>query len=75
QQRLLLLRHASKCKMGNACTTKFCAQMKPLWQHMKKCRDKDCSTRHCQSSRCVLTHYRICKSQGKTATCEICGPV
>ena len=75
QQRLLLLRHASKCKLGAACTTKFCAQMKPLWQHMKRCRDKDCTTRHCQSSRCVLTHYRICKSQGKTATCEICGPV
>merc|ERR1712238_467639 len=75
QQRLLLLRHASKCKLGSACTTKFCAQMKPLWQHMKKCRDRDCTTRHCQSSRCVLTHYRICKSQGNTATCEICGPV
>ena len=75
QQRLLLLRHASKCKLGPECTTRFCAQMKPLWQHMKRCRDKDCQTRHCQSSRCVLTHYRICKSQGKTANCEICGPV
>lgn len=75
QQRLLLLRHASKCDVGPECTTRFCAQMKPLWQHMKRCRDKDCQTRHCQSSRCVLTHYRICKSQGKTSTCEICGPV
>ena len=75
QQRLLLLRHASKCKLGPACTTKFCSQMVTLWKHMKTCRDKNCKTSHCLSSRCVLNHYRICKSQGKTATCEVCGPV
>lgn len=75
QQRLLLLRHASKCKVGQACTTKFCTQMVTLWNHMKGCRNKNCETSHCRSSRCVLNHYRICKSQGKTATCEVCGPV
>lgn len=75
QQRLLLLRHASKCKAGQACSTKFCNQMVTLWRHMKTCRDKNCKTSHCLSSRCVLNHYRICKSQGKTATCEVCGPV
>jgi len=75
QQRLLLLRHASKCRAGPACTTKFCSQMVTLWKHMKTCRDKNCKTSHCLSSRCVLNHYRICKSQGKTATCEVCGPV
>ena len=75
QQRLLLLRHASKCKLGQNCTTKFCSQMTTLWKHMKKCRDKNCKTSHCLSSRCVLNHYRICKSQGRTATCEVCGPV
>jgi len=75
QQRLLLLRHASKCKLGPSCTTKFCSQMVTLWKHMKTCRDKNCKTSHCLSSRCVLNHYRICKSQGKTATCEVCGPV
>jgi Bromodomain len=42
---------------------------------MKKCRDKNCSTSHCLSSRCVLNHYRICKSQGRTSSCEVCGPV
>jgi Bromodomain/TAZ zinc finger len=46
-----------------------------LWKHMKKCRDKNCSTSHCLSSRCVLNHYRICKSQGRTSSCEVCGPV
>jgi Bromodomain/TAZ zinc finger len=75
QQRLLLLRHASKCKAGSACSTKFCSQMVTLWKHMKTCRDKHCKTSHCVSSRCVLNHYRICKSQGKTSTCEVCGPV
>jgi Bromodomain/TAZ zinc finger len=75
QQRLLLLRHASKCTAGPTCQTKFCAQMVTLWKHMKKCRDKNCSTSHCLSSRCVLNHYRICKSQGRTASCEVCGPV
>jgi hypothetical protein len=75
QQRLLLLRHASKCKDGPNCKTKFCSQMMTLWKHMKKCRDKNCKTSHCLSSRCVLNHYRICKSQGRTSTCEVCGPV
>ena len=75
QQRLLLLRHASKCKEGANCKTKFCSQMMTLWKHMKKCRDKNCKTSHCLSSRCVLNHYRICKSQGRTSTCEVCGPV
>lgn len=75
QQRLLLLRHASKCKAGPSCTTKFCGQMVTLWKHMKTCRDKNCKTSHCVSSRCVLNHYRICKSEGKTSTCEVCGPV
>jgi len=75
QQRLLLLRHASKCREGANCTNKYCAQMTTLWRHMKKCRDKNCTTSHCLSSRCVLNHYRICKSNGRTSTCEVCGPV
>lgn len=75
QQRLLLLRHASKCNAGPQCSTKFCEQMVTLWKHMKTCRNKNCKTSHCLSSRCVLNHYRICKSNGRTATCEVCGPV
>jgi Bromodomain/TAZ zinc finger len=75
QQRLLLLRHASKCNAGPQCTTKFCEQMVTLWKHMKTCRNKNCKTSHCLSSRCVLNHYRICKSNGRTSTCEVCGPV
>ena len=75
QQRLLLLRHASKCTAGSQCTTKFCEQMVTLWKHMKTCRNKNCKTSHCLSSRCVLNHYRVCKSNGRTLMCEVCGPV
>lgn len=42
---------------------------------MKKCRDKNCKTAHCLSSRCVLNHYRICKNENRTSVCEVCGPV
>lgn len=75
QQRLLLLRHASKCNAGSSCKTKFCSQMVALWKHMKKCRDKNCKTAHCLSSRCVLNHYRMCKAENRTGTCEVCAPV
>ena len=75
QRRLLLLRHASKCGEGLQCRVKFCPQMVTLWKHMKTCRDKNCKAAHCLSSRCVLNHYRICKSEGLTSSCAICAPV
>ena len=75
QKRLVLLRHASKCKSGPSCKTKFCPQMVVLWKHMKKCRDKSCKVAHCLSSRCVLNHYRICKGENRTSSCEVCAPV
>lgn len=75
QRRLLLLRHASKCREGLQCRVKFCPQMVTLWKHMKTCRDKNCKAPHCLSSRCVLNHYRICKSEGLTLSCGICAPV
>merc|ERR1712151_512359 len=75
QHRLILLRHASKCTLGAACKTQFCSEMVPLWKHMKKCRSKSCTVPHCLSSRCMLNHYRMCKSEGRAATCEVCAPV
>ncbi|KAI2514012.1 histone acetylation protein [Fragilaria crotonensis] len=76
QQQRLLSYSAMRASAGKgACKVKFCGQMISLWKHMKKCRDKDCKTAHCLSSRCVLNHYRICKSKNKTSTCEVCGPV
>ena len=38
QQRLLLLRHASKCTAGPSCKTPSCAEYIQLWKHMKKCK-------------------------------------
>lgn len=73
QQRLLLLRHASKCQYenGQCPVTPHCASMKKLWKHIADCKDQQCKVQHCMSSRYVLSHYRRCKD----ARCPACGPV
>lgn len=73
QQRLLLLRHASKCtaKDGECKKTPHCADMKRLWKHISECHDNKCKYPHCLSSRYVLMHYRKCKD----ALCPACAPV
>ena len=73
QQRLLLLRHASKCTApeGKCTKTPYCASMKKLWKHISECQDHNCSVPHCLSSRCVLMHYRKCKDP----KCPTCAPV
>ena len=73
QQRLLLLRHASKCNApkGECTVTPHCHNMKQLWLHISNCSKKDCDTPHCLSSRYVLMHYRKCKDN----TCPSCQPV
>jgi len=73
QQRLLLLRHASKCPHeADTCTvTPHCASMKELWSHIMGCKDQECKVAHCVSSRYVLSHYSKCKDQA----CPVCGPV
>lgn len=72
QQRLLLLRHASRCQYTGKCpVTPHCASMKKLWEHIAHCKDHQCSVPHCMSSRYVLSHYRRCKD----ARCPACAPV
>ena len=73
QQRLLLLRHASKCtaKEGECRKTPHCAEMKKLWKHISECHDNKCKYPHCLSSRYVLMHYRKCKD----SRCPACAPV
>jgi len=72
QQRLLLLRHASKCPHSSGCpVTPHCAGMKVLWKHIADCKDSVCNVKHCTSSRYVLSHYQRCKD----VRCELCGPV
>jgi hypothetical protein len=73
QQRLLLLRHASRCqyKPSECPVTPHCASMKKLWEHIAHCKNQQCTVPHCMSSRYVLSHYRRCKD----ARCPACGPV
>lgn len=73
QQRLLLLRHASKCPYpeGQCPVTAMCGGMKKLWRHISDCKDQTCAVQHCMSSRYVLSHYRRCKHEG----CVACEPV
>lgn len=73
QQRLLLLRHASRCQHepSKCPVTPHCAAMKTLWEHIARCKDQNCSVPHCMSSRYVLSHYRRCKD----SKCPACGPV
>ena len=73
QQRLLLLRHASRCQheAGTCPVTPHCASMKKLWEHIAHCRDPQCTVQHCLSSRYVLSHYRRCRDP----RCPACGPV
>jgi Bromodomain/TAZ zinc finger/PHD-finger len=73
QQRLLLLRHASRCQheSGKCPVTPHCASMKRLWEHIANCKIQSCTVQHCLSSRYVLSHYRRCKDQ----RCPACGPV
>merc|ERR1711871_656162 len=71
QQRLLLLRHASKCSKTDCEVTQHCASMKELWEHIMNCKDQQCRKPHCVSSRYVLSHYSKCKE----TKCPVCGPV
>jgi hypothetical protein len=50
QQRLLLLRHASKCPHEHVCPiTPHCGQMKVLWKHIVACKMPDCKVLTCPS--------------------------
>jgi Bromodomain/TAZ zinc finger len=72
QQRLLLLRHASRCQYKGKCpVTPHCASMKKLWEHIAHCKNQQCAVAHCMSSRYVLSHYRRCKD----SRCPACQPV
>jgi E1A/CREB-binding protein len=73
QQRLLLLRHASKCTVapGQCTTTPHCEQAKKIWSHIGKCKEQKCEVLHCVSSRFVLSHYHRCKD----LECKVCAPL
>jgi hypothetical protein len=82
QQRILLLRHASKCPFGSTedggngqiCpTAPNCPSMKRLWKHIVSCTEANnrCTYPHCNSSKYVMSHYRSCNDPN----CACCQPV
>lgn len=79
-ERLLLIRHCTKCSIrsknitdpGYFCpVTSRCAEGKALCAHIKKCKRADCTYKKCLTTREVLGHYMKCRD----ASCKICGPV
>ncbi|KAL7495383.1 hypothetical protein ACHAWT_003809 [Skeletonema menzelii] len=85
-QRLLLIRHCTKCSIrsiplppnvkavdtGYFCpVTSRCAEGKALCAHIKTCKLDDCTYKKCLTTREVLGHYINCRDVG----CKICGPV
>jgi hypothetical protein len=72
-QRLLLLRHSSKCiHLEDRCpVSPHCLTMKNVWLHIKGCKDQNCKIRHCISSRYILSHYSNCRQTG----CLVCSAV
>lgn len=73
QQRLLLLRHASKCKVfdGTCLLKERCNDLKDLWKHIFTCKEFECPREFCKSSKLVCRHFSGCKEE----TCIICSPV
>ena len=82
QQRILLLRHASKCPYGDPSEggnglpcpiAPNCNSMKTLWKHMTACVEPSnrCNYPHCNSSKYVMAHYRKCTDP----LCTCCEPV
>ena len=45
--------------------------MTKLWAHISVCDDSSCSTKHCFSSRSIMTHYLKCRDEN----CATCLPV
>lgn len=77
QKRILLIRHATKCQKCYEGTPKRCAigahcrVAKKLCEHIKTCKDLNCSYSNCLSTRQIITHYRKCKD----GSCPVCVPV
>jgi len=80
QERILLLRHAVKCKtVPGKCSNPLCLKMKILTKHMTLCREgRSCKYPHCVSSKTLLAHYSRCSRKETSATeksCLVCKPV
>jgi E1A/CREB-binding protein len=61
-QRLLILRHASKCihQKEGLCKMHLCWATKSLWKHIMICSNNLCTVSNCFTSRYSLKHYSMC---------------
>lgn len=80
QERILLLRHAVKCKkLPGECNHPLCHKTKILTRHMILCREgRRCTFSHCASSKILLAHYSRCTKRSKARDgkqCAICQPI
>lgn len=81
QERILLLRHAVKCKkLPGECHHPLCHKTKILTRHMTVCRDgRRCTFSHCASSKILLAHYSRCTKRNKAKdgrmVCAVCQPI
>ena len=80
QERILLIRHAVKCKlMPGKCANPLCHKMKLLTKYMTLCREgQSCKYPHCASSKALLSHYSRCSKKKVSSSgnqCLICQPV
>mmetsp|Transcript_52649 Transcript_52649/g.111825 ORF Transcript_52649/g.111825 Transcript_52649/m.111825 type:complete len:476 (+) Transcript_52649:64-1491(+) len=83
QQRMFLLRHASRCTApeGTCKVSRHCAETKAVWNHIVStgCNDPNCGVKHCVSSRYVIAHIQrfkqppLSKSLSKRAICDTAG--
>eukprot|EP00889_Picochlorum_renovo_P004487 jgi/Picre1/31517/NNA_006869.t1 len=73
QKWLLFLRHCAKCTLSpDQCQYKnSCATTKKLWEHLIRCKEKNCKYPRCEPSRALLMHHQQCKSRD----CPVCIPV
>ncbi|GMI08523.1 hypothetical protein TrLO_g15972 [Triparma laevis f. longispina] len=73
-ERLMHLRHASRCKLIS-CPTNYCLKMKAVLAHIHTCHTPNCTFNHCQSSKALLSHMTACKKKGQVMQCAVCAPV
>ena len=64
--------HANKCpfEKGHCPASKFCAQAKVLWRHMRRCYDPKCKYDLCRQVKRALDHYRICRVKSSCPCCS-----
>lgn len=57
------LLHAAACaKTDSSTCPRTCAATKSLLRHIEKCKDYPCAQKGCYDARCMISHFRSCRS-------------